>query len=316
MSAFSRLWRRAPMWRWCLYLILLFGLLTVIFPPGYLTRLVPALGKVATNIHNKLGMTDPPPAETAAGEGNGDGSGEGIVTMMPITDRLTNSIPFAGRILPLPAGVWHPVMNVINGPHGEVLENILVRVQGHVVTGLIGAEGSIQPVPESAIAAIDTSCHDDRNFMSRVITAHPPAMECWFTAAVYPSSINRTAVIANRLKEEGFILPPVLLKTGWSYSTPAGDHNVNVETVTIFLNPVNTDSTRTLRSPQDWTKEMLPQQPAASDFVKRTDTWIAEWAQVMHDGFHSDMLATNAEERARLARDPAAPLPGQANPLD
>ncbi|MEZ7135757.1 hypothetical protein [Komagataeibacter sp. SM21] len=319
MSAFSRLWHRAPLWRMSLYTIFPFLLLAVIFPPAYLIRLLPALKPITASIHNHLGMVDEPPAtDNAAADGGGGngGGGDGAVTMLPITDRLTNSIPFAGRVLPLPAGVWHPVMSVVNGPHGEVLENILVRVEGHVVTGLIGAEGNIQPVPESAITNIDATCHDDRNFMSRVISAHPPAMECWFTAAVYPSSINRTAVIANRLKEEGFILPPVFLKTGWSYSQPAGDHNVNVETVTMFLNPVNTDATKALRSPESWTKENLAQQPAASDFVKRTDTWIAAWAPVLHDGFNGDMLATNEAQRARLSRDPAAPLPGQGSPLD
>ncbi|BAK84348.1 hypothetical protein D3W54_07475 [Komagataeibacter medellinensis] len=314
MSAFSRLWQRAPLWRLCLYLILPFGLLTFIFPPAYLTRLLPKLAAISASIHNHLGMHNAPAEGVDSTGGNNDG--DGVITMMPITDRLTKAIPFAGRILPLPAGVWHPVMNIINGPHGEVLENVLVRVQGHVVTGLIGAEGSTQPVPETAIASIDSSCHDDRNFMSHVLSAHPPAMECWFTAAVYPASINRTAIIANRLKEEGFILPPVFLKSGWSYSTPAGDHNVNVETVTIFINPVNTDSTKMLRTPEFWNKDTLGQQPAAADFVKRTNTWMAGWAQVLHDGFNSDMLASSEEQRARLSRDPAATPAGQGNPLD
>ncbi|GAO00525.1 hypothetical protein Gxy13693_050_029 [Komagataeibacter xylinus NBRC 13693] len=313
MSAFSRLWHRAPLWRFCLYLVVPFTVLTLIFPPAYLLRLVPRLAALSANIHNRLGMHDAP----AKGEGSGDSNGEdGVITMMPITDRLTKAIPFAGRILPLPAGTWHPVMNIINGPHGEVLENVLIRVEGHVVTGMIGAEGSTQPVPETAISSIDSSCHDDRNYMSRVLTAHPPAMECWFTTAVYPASINRTAIIANRLREEGFVLPPVLLKAGWSYSTPAGDHNVNVETVTIFLNPVNTDSTKMLRTPDYWVKDTLGQQPAASDFVKRTNTWMAGWAQVLHDGFNSDMLASSEEQRERLARDPAAPQPGRGSPLD
>ncbi|WP_130732161.1 hypothetical protein [Komagataeibacter xylinus] len=313
MSAFSRLWYRAPLWRLCLYLILPFVVLTFVFPPAYLTRRLPRLAQIATAIHNRLGMQDAPADGDQAG---GGGPGDGVVTMMPMTDRLTKAIPFAGRILPLPAGVWHPIINVIEGPHGELLENVLVRVQGHVVTGLIVAKGTTQPVPDVASPPMDIECHDDRNYMSHVGASHPPMTECWFTRLVDPASINHMNVIAGRLQQEGFVLPPVMLRANWVNSTPATDDNMNAETVTIYLNPVNVNDTKILRSPDFWTKDALAQQPAADTFVKHMNTWMAGWAPVLHDGFNSDMLASSDEQRARLSVDPAAPRPGEGNPLD
>ena len=140
---------------------------------------------------------------------------------MPITERLTKAIPFAGRILPLPAGVWHPIINVIEGPHGEVLENILVRVQNHVVTGLIVASGTTQSILTAANTAMDTECHDDRNYMAHIAASHPPVMECWLTRLVDPASILHMNVIAERLQQEGITLPPVLLRAAWINSAAA-----------------------------------------------------------------------------------------------
>ncbi|GBR19754.1 hypothetical protein LV564_15420 [Komagataeibacter nataicola] len=311
MSAFSRLWYRAPLWRLCLYLIVPFVVLTFVFPPGYLTRRLPRMAQIATAIHNRLGMQDTPADADQAG-----GPGDGVVTIMPVTDRLTKAIPFAGRILPLPAGVWHPLVNIAAGPHGEVLENVLVRVQGHIVTGMIIASGTTQPVPAAANPAIDEECHDDRNYMAHIVTSHPPMMECWLTRLIDPAAIDHMSIIATQLKQEDFVLPPVLLRAKWVNSTPAPDDNINGETVTVYLNPVNLNDTKILRSPDFWTKETLAQQPAASDFVKRMNTWMAGWAPVLHDGFNSDMLASSEEQRARLSTDPAAPRPGEGNPLD
>lgn len=308
MSAFSRLWHRAPVWRLCLYSIFIFSILMLVFPPAYLGRLWPGVQNITQRIHHALGMNDAPPPSDNAGGGD-----DGVVTMMPITDRLTKAIPFAGRILPLPAGVWHPVMNVITGPHGEILENVLVRVHDHVVTGLIGAEASTQALPETAALSMDSSCHDDRNLAAHVMPAKPPGVECWFTAAVYPTSITRTAIIANRLKELGFTLPNVLYKASWTLASPSPDHTVNMETVTIFLNPVATDKTASLQSPDDWAKETLSQHPAALNFVQKGNSWMETWAHILHDGFNSDMMASSEEQRARASQDPTAPTDKNAS---
>ncbi|PYD78448.1 hypothetical protein CFR77_11210 [Komagataeibacter sucrofermentans] len=292
-------------------MILPFVALTFIFPPAYLTRWLPRMGQITTAIHKRLGMQDLPADANQFG-----GPGDGVVTIMPITERLTKAIPFAGRILPLPAGVWHPIINVIEGPHGEVLENILVRVQNHVVTGLIVASGTTQSILTAANTTMDTECHDDRNYMAHIAASHPPVMECWLTRLVDPASILHMNVIAERLQQEGITLPPVLLRATWINSAAASEDSLNAETVAIYLNPVNLDDTKTLRSPGFWTREALTQQPAANDFVRRMNAWMAGWAPVLHDGFNSDMLASSEEQRARLSVDPAAPRPGEGNPLD
>ncbi|MFT9093476.1 MAG: hypothetical protein ABF479_21135, partial [Gluconacetobacter sp.] len=65
MSAASRLWHRAPIWRALLYCIPLFTALTLLYPPAYLTRIA-ALRPVFDRINHTLGRTPPPPAQAAA----------------------------------------------------------------------------------------------------------------------------------------------------------------------------------------------------------------------------------------------------------
>ncbi|GBQ26370.1 hypothetical protein HLH34_04030 [Gluconacetobacter azotocaptans] len=331
MSAASRLWHRAPLWRTCVFSILIFTALTLLYPPAYLTRAIPALQPVIDRINRTLGRSTPPPApapdaapspdappdapppgQQADGSGAPGAGGPGgtQVAAPPITSDLSGAIPFAGRILPLPAGTWHPVLTTQSGPHGELLSNVLVRAEGGVVTGVIIARGSTQSLPLSTVDAMNNGCHDDRNYLSRVITTDPKVMECWFTGHVQiegqPLSDSIDIQTAfNRLHVLGFPIPYVMLVATWDYAEIAADHGANIENVTILLSPAR-KGTMTLPAPPDkWMKQLLPQNPGAERFVHQANDWMEGWTAMLRRGFHGT-LSADAPELARAARDPAS----------
>ncbi|WP_323989211.1 hypothetical protein [Nguyenibacter sp. L1] len=347
MSAASRLWHRAPLWRAVLFAAPIFALLALLYPPSYLTRAIPALRPVIDRLNHTLGRTPPPSpgaeqvgaaqgatsapdadggAQADAGAppqganqggpnqgGPSQGPGGTQVAAPPITSDMSGAIPFAGRLLPLPAGTWHPVLTTQSGPHGELISNVLVRAEGGIVTGVVIARGSTQSLSPSTVEAMNNGCHDDRNYLSKLVTTDPKVMECWFTAHVQiagqPLSDSVDIQTAfNRLHVLGFPIPYVMLVATWNYAELAADHGANIENVTILLSPAR-KGTMTLPAPPDqWMKQSLPQNPGAARFVHEADDWMNGWTTMLRRGFHGD-LVSGAPDLARAARDPAAALP-------
>jgi hypothetical protein len=334
MSAASRLWNRAPLWRTCLFGILIFAVLTLLYPPSYLMRAIPALRPVIDRVNQTLGRTpSAPPSQQAdagapqdassgapAGASQGGASqgtpqppGGTQVAAPPITSDLSGAIPFAGRILPLPAGTWHPVLTTQSGPHGELLSNVLVRAEGGIVTGVIIARGSTQSLPLSAVDSMNNGCHDDRNYLSKLVTTDPKIMECWFTSHVeiegQPLSDSVDIMTAfNRLHVMGFPIPYVMLVATWNYAEVASDRGANIENVTILLSPARKGTMILPAPPGQWVKEALPQNEAAGRFVREANEWMTGWTAMLRHGFHGDLIA-GAPDLVRASRDPASVLP-------
>ncbi|MFT9160062.1 MAG: hypothetical protein ABF491_06865, partial [Acetobacter sp.] len=55
MSAFTRLWHRAPLWRAALFTAGVCGALTVLFPAPWLSTYLPAYGSLAGKIRHWVG---------------------------------------------------------------------------------------------------------------------------------------------------------------------------------------------------------------------------------------------------------------------
>lgn len=312
-----------------LYCIPLFTALTLLYPPAYLTRAVPALRPVFDRINRTLGRApSPPPAapdassDSAPATPPADGApdspqqtaGGPQLAAPPITSDLSGAIPFAGRILPLPAGTWHPVLTTQSGPHGELLSNVLVRAEGGIVTGVVIARASTQSLPVSTVDAMNNGCHDDRNYVSKIVPSASKVMECWFTSHVQiegqPLSDSVDIQTAfNRLHVLGFPIPYVMLVATWNYAEAATDRGANIENVTILLSPARKGTMDLPAPPERWLKQELPQNPGAQHFVNAANGWMDGWTAMLRRGFHGDITA-GSPDLVRASRDPASVLPG------
>ncbi|GBQ67790.1 hypothetical protein AA103196_1771 [Ameyamaea chiangmaiensis NBRC 103196] len=325
------MWVRAPLWRLCLYLTVFFAALALIYPAPYLLRAVPVLDPIVSRVNHWLGRDTAPtaaPAPSDNGAASGGGGSAAVpppaadssaasdpanteqVATPPITADLHAAIPFAGRILPLPAGTWHPVLSTQAGPHRELLTNVLVRTDRGVVTGVVVAHGSTSSMPPSTVSDLENGCHDDRNYMSRVVPAGPRGMECWTTNYAMldqkPMTMNPDVNAAfERLHVLGFQVPPLMLMGTWNRADAAADGGVNLENVTILLSPARPGTITLPNPPEAYLKEALKSVPASADLVNRLNTWMTGWVKILKDGYDGKIKADAIP--AAAARDPSAP---------
>ncbi|WP_336944817.1 hypothetical protein [Asaia sp. HN010] len=323
MSAVSRLWRRAPVWRFFLYAGGFFLVLGLIFPTPFITRHTGWAHALTRYLPSFGSSPDKGEAESAAGSstspGQGSPDGQGNDLSDParfitpdISAALTGAIPFGGHNLPLPAGVWHPVLSGQYGPNERMLLNVLVRTDRGIVTGVMIASTTNQDVPLDVVEDAYNHCHDDRNYHSAVLAERPDGeTECTYVAPAFMGANNTTLgdtllqLAFKRLTTLGFPMPSVFVNASWLYNRGAGARAKGTTSVMLLIAPTQ-PGTVVLRAPLPfWDKRMISQSRPALDFVRRVDIWFTDWAAVLHQGMVSDY--TGAAPDAHLAKDPSAP---------
>lgn len=314
MSAFSRLWRRAPLWRWSLYGAVFFLGLGLLFPTPYLLHRFPFLTKIPGSAAHRGQTNDQPGAPSAPDAGQApSGStpapppGPDRVGAPDINTTFSGGIPFGGHTLPLPAGMWHPVLTGQVGPGGAVLFTILARTDRGIVTGVIIARISSRPQPGQSADGVENSCHDDRNFASRVLSeGHNGLLECWAVARSVGSSSDLVNAAFQRLHTLGFPIPPLFVATTWVRAQTMKDGSgVNLAAVDTLLAPVKPASIQLLAPLPYWDKASLAKAPDAERFVQATTHWMANWVGVLREGLVDGLPGNTAP--ADVSRDPAAP---------
>ncbi|GBQ21173.1 hypothetical protein AA0472_0365 [Acetobacter estunensis NRIC 0472] len=310
MSAFSRLWHRAPLWRLSFFGMIAFSGLTVLYPPHWLLKLYPPLNKLAHHVAAPPAdeTTGPPSGDTGKGAPTGGDSVQAAAP--PIDATLTDILPFAGHQLPLPAGVWHPVLTDQAGPHGEINSNVLVRTDRGVVTGVIIARSTNASISATEADNIAAPCHDDRYTFRRQLAAPPGSAQCVATDVVYVDHDEVSAAsdvnwAFRRLKVLGFPMPFVLAQALWVHMVRATDGGINFEAVSIALSPAEPGSAKLNTTPADWTPQGIGQSPFAGRFMNSVNNWILSWAPVLLAG-HEGRLQPMADGQLRPgAVDPA-----------
>lgn len=309
MSAFSRLWRRAPLWRWSLYGSVGFLGLAALYPTPFMLRHAPWLAHVpGTTAPASPSSGGSPPSSDAqqSGAAQQPGNSPDRVAAPSMNASFVGSVPFNGHTLPLPAGTWHPVLTGQVGPGGVQLFNILARTDRGVVTGVIIARTTTRPLPADATAGLDDTCHDDRNFAARVMSdGQNGVRECWSVAESTGSANELITTAFQRLHTFGFPVSPLYVTAVWLRATTTKDGSTDVNAVDTLLAPVRPGSTELIAPLAVWTKTELPNAPLAQNFVRGTTKWMTNWVGVLREGMTHGLSSGTVPDE--LARDPAAP---------
>lgn len=302
MSAFTRLWHRAPLWRTALITTGVCGLFSVLFPAPWLTRQLPYYGTMTAKVGQMLGRSSAAPAADA----NAD-EGRRMVSQPPMDAQFEGVIPFAGRQLPLPAGKWHPVLNYQDDiSHGEILTSIFVRSEQGVVTGFMIAQATTQSLPASDTQMLQDQCHSTFNFTVNDLPQDGKQTECWMTSPI--RVVNNLFLTSNqalqgllssplfippalqRLGMMGFDLPPVLVDAAWTHIEKSkSGTGVDFATIHTLLSPALAGQKAVPGAPEDWSHAGMASSPVVADFVGRTDHWLQGWLPYLRKGYNGTL---------------------------
>jgi len=271
MSAAARLWRRAPAWRVSLVCAIAATALAAMFPPAIPHRFAAA------------GARDAPPRYVPQATAV-DPVNELASELPPLGPGRSGIIPFAGRQLPLPLGVWQELVLAKSGSSQATQVVLLGRLDGPRLTGLmlVAAPG---PLGNAAGAAAGLGPCDTRDAIAHQtvpadMNRDPLSHECWVLvpldmgAATSPAKTDPVLRRGfGRLQEMGVAAPGHMLGLDYVRSDPTG-------WMTVLL--------------------LLPgEQPGAS---RRIQGWVRRFAPLLHKGFDGTLVA--AELTPAVVHDP------------
>ncbi|MBS0981302.1 MULTISPECIES: hypothetical protein [Acetobacter] len=320
MSAIKRLWNRAPLWRTALLTACLCTLLSLIFPAPWLVQIAPPYKVLTSKIGHTLG-SDTSSFQDADSSGQPDQAAaeHHTASAPPFDAEFTGVIPFAGRQLPLPAGKWHAIANQQDDQnHSEVLSSVLVRVDQGLVTGLIVAQATTQPVSAENAQNLESLCNNGYNFLVGSLPQDGRQTECWMTspvrvldhsfmAANQPlQGLMASPILAftlNRLTEMKFILPPAMVDAAWLHieKTKSGS-GVDVASVHTLISPATPGQKNFPGAPEDWTRTGMQNDPAVASFVNSVNVWLVKWLPYLRKAYANKLEANTIP--ATIAADP------------
>lgn len=304
MSAAGRLWRRAPAWRLLVITALASTALAVMFPPA-VPKWLPLPGRGAAGAGLQTFMQAPPagdgqqtPANTPSAASQSAPAhfvpqpeppalATGSLQLLHNAIDRTGLIPFAGRQIPLPAGVWKDLVLVRIGGVIPSQREILARMENGQLTGLLQAEG---PGPASGAAGllVRPEICSAQNTMLQVSAPESPDQnpmvhECWLlldsnmTSAAKRDGLDDAMKNAlNRVEQLGAKVPDHMLMLLYVRSDQTGWLD------TLLLLPDSRDTT--------------------ASASRRIQSWIRRYAAALHQGYDSRLSPSGLP--AAAARDP------------
>jgi hypothetical protein len=266
MSAASRLWRRAPVWRLFLFASIAFSGLAAMFPPHWV--IVP-VGSSATP-HFALPAATPPVDYS-------------VFEMPPPDATRSGVIPFSGHKLPLPAGTWQEITLLKDGGPSAAQVVLLARVEDHHLTGL---EMAASPGPLSNSVegfAGNGPCAATNAIVQQTIPVpgnNPLARECW---ALFEIGMNG---------EDARLRTDQVMHRGLDKLQSMG---VQVPDHMMVLSYLRSDET-------GWMTTFLFLPGRHADPSHRLINWVRRFAPLLHKGYESSLTPGDL---APVARDPA-----------
>jgi hypothetical protein len=167
MSAFGRLWARAPAWRATLLLTIGCGSLAVLFPPGQPQVAVPArLPPVVTRAEPVAAPAQAPaPESTVAATPQAN---------MPVPGQIyADRLPFGSQSVPLPPGHWLAVaVGTVPETSGAPSSSVFIAlVLGEQVAAAALISGSTAPEPQAAGFLVPADAQIPAFYYRRVLKA-------------------------------------------------------------------------------------------------------------------------------------------------
>lgn len=276
MSAWGRLWRRAPAWRFCLFTAVTATALAAMFPPT-------------------------PPAWRPTWwpqQGGMVGSPRFTPQPSPVAPRYTISafpalgpgrsgiIPFAGHQLPLPLGSWQELL-LIRGS-GELMFDVMVlgRIEDGRLTGLIEASTPSLPGTAGGRAELPPGCLATDALAHRITAANPndpTDHECW---TLVPTNLTQGVWQAGQQTIEGLALRRL------------GDLHVNVPEHALLFNYIRTND----GGVQHVTIALPDERVRQHSQVQRLQEWADRFETKLNQGFLGTLAANDLTPA--VARDP------------
>jgi hypothetical protein len=273
MTAFGRLWVRAPVWRGALLLTIGCGALAFFFPPGQPEVAAPArLSPVFTGLEPAMAPRQmPAPAPTAAI----------LERNLPVPGQIySDRLPFGSQSIPLPPGHWLAVA-VGNNPQtsgGPDSSAFLALVLGERVAAAVLISGSTAAEPQSAGFLVPADAQLPAFYYRRVLTAvDHGAADFWLVGSSFPSAwtdpLRHAAITALARQHVGVAdrFDSVVLrlsdKRNWlaaefAFPAPAGEGPVS-----------------------SWTEEAGLSDAAVLPHIEKVRRWGNAWHDVMRRGF-------------------------------
>nr|WP_321985590.1 hypothetical protein [uncultured Lichenicoccus sp.] len=240
MSAFGRLWRRAPSWRLALFAAVGCTTLAALFPPAMPPAVSGALAG-SPLLHPHLphfgasapgtGATKVATAPVFATPPDATPPDYGTLATPPLGAPRHGTIAFAGRQVPLPAGDWVELVLVRSGGARPLQSIVLGRTGAGQVTGLLSLTAP-PPVASTDDGIRPTgACYDPASLASQQagVSPGPPSHECWVMRPVRMSEIvdpAREFIIQRRaiarLQGMDVTVPQSLVELRWFRSDASG----------------------------------------------------------------------------------------------
>lgn len=301
MSAFTRLWRRAPLWRASVLATGATTALSFLLPaPAWLTHSMPAYTGLTARIQNALGI----------GEQNDDNDALQVrddhrtMSVPPVDAQMEGRVSFIGKEIPLPAGKWHPLLSYQDDlAHGEMMTALYVRSNDGIVTGLLIMQGTSQSLPMADTMDIQQQCTSSFAFMTQSQPINSNYSECWLTSPIrivngffltsdpalqrLLSSPFFIPAAVERLNIFGYTLPNVLVDAAWNRieKQEPDSPRANFLSVHLLTSPALPGDARAPGALEDWSRNGMRDSAAVSDFVRRTNDWIEGWAPYLLQAF-------------------------------
>ncbi|TLU72982.1 hypothetical protein [Lichenicoccus roseus] len=284
MSAFGRLWRRAPSWRLALFAAVGSTALAAMFPPAMPARLSAAWSGAVAGAASKAQTARlfgvpllHPHAGAAAGQSGAlphfapppDTPAPDYATLAapPLGPPRHGTIQFAGRQVPLPAGDWIELMVVRDGGPHPLQSTVLGRTGGGQITGLLSLTAPPPIVAPDDGTRPSGACYDPAALASQQSDpgAASAAHECWvmrplrtseITEGKGPFIIQRRAI--ERLQAMDVTVPQSLVELRWFRADASG-----------------------------WMGATLLVRPQADGGSKAEANWMQRWSRLLRRGYDS-----------------------------
>lgn len=292
MSAFSRLWARAPAWRGVLLLGVALSGLAVLYPPP-VRRPVPGARYVAAP------LAVPPPSPAAA-----PAATPAPVPSVRTTDPnlpafgavVTTIMRFAGTDVPLPHGEWR-VVAAMSGrtPQGQVAASgMLAQVTNGALDAAILLFAVVPPSAAHAGFPADPLCQSPYALFSRVFSAVDRGPQaCWTVGAIATQDWNAADSLpvlrsgVTELGQQGVALPPVVLSARFTHAD--ADRLLTMQVIEAVPSPP--------QAPFGWRMEEIRRTPDKLARVIRLRDWAQRWSPLVRRSFEGrlDLLDVTPE---------------------